>query len=69
MSDAQTVPETETTAKPSPPELLPEEPAATAPAQTPAAAPPAAESSEPSVGIRMLVYMVFSLALSLIAAL
>ena len=48
MSDAQTVPETETTAKPSPPELLPEEPAATAPAQTPSAAPPAAESSEPS---------------------
>ena len=48
MSDVQTVPETETVAKPSPPELPPEEPAATARAEVPAATPPAAESSEPA---------------------
>jgi ferrochelatase len=48
MSDAQTVPETETTAKPAPPELPPEEPAAIALAESPAATPPAAESSEPA---------------------
>ena len=48
MSDVQTVPETETTAKPAPPELPPEEPAANARAETPAAAPPAVESSAPT---------------------
>lgn len=48
MSDAQTVPEAETTAKPAPPELSPEEPAAIALAESPAATPPAAESSEPA---------------------
>src|ERR1700722_9238688 len=47
MSDVQTVPATETTAKPSSPQLPPEEPAATARAETPAATPPAAESSTP----------------------
>ena len=47
MSDVQKVPATETTAKPSSPELPPEEPAATARAETPAATPPAAESSTP----------------------
>src|ERR1700728_3448311 len=44
MSDVQTVPETEATAKPLPPERRPEEPAA---AETPAVAPPVAESSAP----------------------
>src|SRR5271156_5590861 len=48
MSDVQTVPETETTAKPALPELPRGEPAATAPAETPAATPPVAESSEPA---------------------
>ena len=48
MSDVQIVPEAETTAKHSPPELSPEEPAATARTETPAAAPPAAESSVPT---------------------
>jgi len=47
MSDVQTVPATETTEKPSSPQLPPEEPAATARAETPAATPPAAESSTP----------------------
>jgi ferrochelatase len=47
MSDVQTVPETETTAKPAPPELPPEEPAVTAHADAPAA-PPAAQNSEPA---------------------
>jgi len=47
MSDVQTVPETETTAKPAPPELPPEEPAVTAHADAPAAA-PAAQNSEPA---------------------
>jgi ferrochelatase len=46
MSDVQTVPETETTAKPSSPELPPEQPAATARAET-----PAAESSAPTSNI------------------
>jgi protoporphyrin/coproporphyrin ferrochelatase len=48
MSDAQTVPETETTAKPSPPELSPEEPAAAARTEAPAETPPAAEGSTPA---------------------
>jgi len=49
MSDVQTVPEPETTAKPAPPQLPPEEPAATASAEMPAAASPAAvESSAPT---------------------
>jgi ferrochelatase len=48
MSDVQTVPETETTAKPAPPELPLEEPAAIAPAESPAATPPVAESSAPA---------------------
>src|SRR6202451_740688 len=48
MSDVQTVPETETTAKPAPPQLPPEEPAANARAETPAAAPSAVESSTPT---------------------
>jgi protoporphyrin/coproporphyrin ferrochelatase len=48
MSDAQTVPETETTAKPSPPELSPEEPAAAARTKAPAETPPAAEGSTPA---------------------
>jgi ferrochelatase len=47
MSDVQTVPEAETTAKPAPPQLPPEEPAATARAEMPVATSPAAESSEP----------------------
>src|SRR3984957_15923030 len=45
MSDAQIVPEAETAAKSSPPQLPLEEPAATARAETPVAAPPAADSS------------------------
>ena len=48
MSDVQTVPETETTAKPSPPELSPEEPAAAARTEAPAETPPAAEGSTPA---------------------
>ena len=48
MSDVQTVPETETTAKPALPELPREEPAATARAETSAATPPIAESSAPA---------------------
>src|SRR5580698_4068837 len=48
MSDVQTVPDAETTAKPAPPQLPPEEPAAVAPAESPAATPPAVESSEPA---------------------
>ena len=48
MSDAQTVPETETTAKPSPPELSPEEPAAAARTEAPAETPPAAKGSTPA---------------------
>jgi ferrochelatase len=48
MSDAQTVPETETTAKPSPPELSPEEPAAAARTEAPAETPPVAEGSTPA---------------------
>ena len=49
MSDVQTVPEPETTAKPAPPQLPREEPAATASAEMPAAASPAAvESSAPT---------------------
>jgi protoporphyrin/coproporphyrin ferrochelatase len=48
MSEAQTVPETETTAKPAPSELPREEPAAPARAETPAAAPPAGEGSAPA---------------------
>ncbi len=48
MSDVQTVPESETTAKPAPPELPPEEPAVTAHADASAAAPPAAQNSEPA---------------------
>jgi ferrochelatase len=48
MSDVQTVPETETTAKSSPPELPRGEPAATAHAETPAATPPVAEGSTPA---------------------
>jgi ferrochelatase len=47
MSDVQTVPETETTAKPSPPELSPEEPAAAARTEAPAETPPVAEGSTP----------------------
>ena len=48
QNDVQTVPESagETTAKPSLPELPPEQPAATAHAEAPAVTPPAAESSE-----------------------
>jgi ferrochelatase len=46
MSDVQTVPETETPAKP--PELSPEEPAATARTEAPAETPPAAEGSTPA---------------------
>jgi ferrochelatase len=45
MSDAQIVPDAETAAKSSPPQLPLEEPAATARAETPVAAPPAADSS------------------------
>ena len=48
MSDVQTVPETETTAKPSPPELSPEEPAAAARTEAPAETPPVAEGSTPA---------------------
>jgi len=48
MSDVQTVPDSETTAKPAPPQLPPEEPAAAARAEAPAAAPPAVESSTPT---------------------
>jgi len=48
MTDVQTVPETETTAKPSPPELSPEEPAAAARTEAPAETPPAAEGSTPA---------------------
>jgi ferrochelatase len=48
MSDVQTVPDAETTAKPAQPQLPPEEPAAAARAETPAAAPPAVESSTPT---------------------
>jgi ferrochelatase len=48
MSDVQTVPETETTAKPALPELPREEPAAPARAETPAATPPIAEGSTPA---------------------
>jgi len=48
MSNAQTVPEAETAAKPAPLELPPEEPAAIAPAESPAATPPVTESSAPA---------------------
>ena len=48
MSDVQTVPETETTAKPSPPEFSPEEPAAAARTEAPAETPPVAEGSTPA---------------------
>ena len=48
MSDVQTVPETETAAKPSPPELSPEEPAAAARTEAPAETPPVAEGSTPA---------------------
>jgi protoporphyrin/coproporphyrin ferrochelatase len=48
MSDVQTVPETETTAKPALSELPREEPAAPARAETPAATPPIAEGSTPA---------------------
>jgi hypothetical protein len=47
MSDAQTVPENETTANPAPPQLPSEESAASARAETPAATPPLAEGSAP----------------------
>jgi ferrochelatase len=48
MSDVQTVPETETTAKPALAELPREEPAAPARAETPAETPPVAEGSTPA---------------------
>jgi len=48
MSDVQTVPETETTAKPALPELPREEPAAPARVETPAETPPVAEGSAPA---------------------
>src|SRR3984957_1523713 len=47
MSDVQTAPDTETTAKPAPAELPREEPAVIARAETSAATPPVAESSAP----------------------
>ena len=54
--DLLTVPETagETTAKPSLPQLPPEEPAAAARAETPHATPPAAESSTPKSNIAVM---------------
>jgi protoporphyrin/coproporphyrin ferrochelatase len=48
MSDVQTVPDAETTAKPAPSQLPLEEPAAIALAESPAATRPAAEGSEPA---------------------